>query len=70
MLIYRHWAIMAHSEKLSDIIALGKYDVHYTKNQYSFYIIISSSKSTGIVRESDYSPAAVLFVQEKGQVLI
>ena len=31
MLIYKHWAIMAYSEELSDIIALGKCEVHYTK---------------------------------------
>ena len=61
---------MAHSEKLSDIIALGKYGVHYIKSQYSFNIIIASSKSNRIVRESDYSPAAALFMQEKGQGLI
>ena len=30
MLIYRQWAIMAYSENLSDIIALGKCEVHYT----------------------------------------
>ena len=31
MLIYGHLAIMAYTEKLSDIIALGKCEVHYTK---------------------------------------
>ena len=35
MLIYRHWAILAYSVKLSDIIALGK-----CESQYSFCIII------------------------------
>ena len=31
MLIYRHWAIIAYSENLSDIIALGRCEVHYIK---------------------------------------
>ena len=31
MLIYRYWVIMAYSEKWSDIIALGKREVYYTK---------------------------------------
>ena len=31
VLIYRHWAIIAHIEKLSDIIALRNCsDIHYT----------------------------------------
>ena len=29
---------MTYSEKLSDIIALGKCSVHYTNSQYSFCI--------------------------------
>ena len=33
VLIYRHWAIMDHSEDLFDIIAFG--EVPYTKGQYS-----------------------------------
>ena len=32
---------MAYSEKLSDTIALGKCEVHYTKSIYSFCIIIA-----------------------------
>ena len=28
LLIYRHWAVMAHSEKLPDIIALGNCSFH------------------------------------------
>ena len=31
MLIYRHWVIIAFSEKLSDIIILGKCEVYPTK---------------------------------------
>ena len=27
VLIYRHWAVLVHSEKLLDIIALGKWEV-------------------------------------------
>ena len=36
VLIYRHWAIIAHSENWFDIKALGKCEVPYTKSQYSF----------------------------------
>ena len=31
MLIYKHWVIMTYSEKLSDIKALGKWEVYHTK---------------------------------------
>ena len=31
MLIYRHLVIMAYSEKLSDIIAMRKWEVYHTK---------------------------------------
>ena len=31
MLIYRHWVILAYSEKLSDIIVLEKCEVYSTK---------------------------------------
>ena len=31
LLIYRHWVIMAYSEKLSDIIIFEKCEVYYTK---------------------------------------
>ena len=41
---------MAHSEKLSDIIALGKCEVRYTKSYYSFCIIIAYSKSRAITQ--------------------
>ena len=40
MLIYRHLAIMAHSERSLDMIALGKCEVPYTKSQYRFCTII------------------------------
>ena len=50
MLIYRHWAVMANSEKLSDKIALGKCEVHYKKSQYSFCIIIACSKLRAITQ--------------------
>ena len=33
MLIYRHWAIMAYSEKWSDIIDLDKCEDYYAKKQ-------------------------------------
>ena len=36
MLIYRHWVIIAYSEKLLYIIVLDKCDVYSTKSQYSF----------------------------------
>ena len=41
VLIYRHWAIMAHCEKLLDIIGLGK---------YSFCSIIDYSKSRALTQ--------------------
>ena len=31
MLIYRHWVIMAYSEKLADIMVLEKCEVYSTK---------------------------------------
>ena len=31
MLIYRHWAIIVHSEKLLNIIALMKYEDYHKK---------------------------------------
>ena len=34
-----HWAIMAHMEKLLDLIDLRKCEVPYTKSQYSFHTI-------------------------------
>ena len=40
MLLYRHWAIMANSEKFLDIIALRKCEFHYTKSGYRFCTII------------------------------
>ena len=40
VIIYRHWAIMAHSENLFETIILGKCEVPYTKSQYSSCIII------------------------------
>ena len=42
--IYMHWVIISHSEKLSDIIDLGKCEVHYTKSQYSLCTIIAYFK--------------------------
>ena len=36
MLINRHCAIMAYSEKLSEIKAFGKCEVHYTKANKAF----------------------------------
>ena len=33
MFIYRHWAIMVNSENMSDIVALGKREVYYTKQK-------------------------------------
>ena len=32
MLIYRHWVIMAYSNKMSDIIVLKKCEVYSTEN--------------------------------------
>ena len=43
VLIYRDWAIMAHSENWFDIIALGKCEVPYTKSQYEPLIEISNN---------------------------
>ena len=52
MQIYRHWAVIAHSEKLLDIISLGNCNVHlYTKSQYSFCAKIVFSKSVTRVNE-------------------
>ena len=34
--INRQWADMAHSEKLLDIIALGKCEVHFIKANIAF----------------------------------
>ena len=38
MLICRHWAIMAYSEELSDIIFGGKCEVHYIKKPTAFAV--------------------------------
>ena len=44
MLMYRHWAIIAFSENLSDIIVLENCEVYTTKSQYSFGISLKLSK--------------------------
>ena len=36
MLIFRHWVIIAFSENLSDIIALGKCEFYYPKKLMYF----------------------------------
>ena len=52
MLIYRHWTIMAYSEKLSDIIALEESEVHYTNISHynSLYYERKSRAFTEVLR--------------------
>ena len=41
---------MIHSKKLQDIIALGKYEVHFTKSEDSFCPIITWDLKRSYVR--------------------
>ena len=50
VLIYMHWVIISHSEKLSDTIVLGKCAVHFIKSQYSLCTIIAYFKSKAITQ--------------------
>ena len=47
VLIYRHWAIILHSENLFDKIALGKCEVPCTKKSYCIIIIYKTGDSWG-----------------------
>ena len=50
MFIYKHWKIMAYSEKLSDIKALEKCIVYSTKSQYSIYISLNLSQKRALTQ--------------------